>query len=49
MDLDKLTSVDLKLNNYDDTTFDLKWTDSDKFAIGRRSTCSSGTPTVCCR
>jgi len=36
MDLDKLTSVDLKLNNYDDTTFDLKWTDSDRFAIGRR-------------
>lgn len=36
MGLRELTSVDLKLNNYDDQTFDLKWTDSDKFEIGRR-------------
>jgi uncharacterized protein len=36
MDLDKLTSADVKLNNYDDKTFDLKWTDSDTFAIGKR-------------
>jgi phage protein D len=36
MDLDKLTSVDLKLNNYDDQKFDLKWTDSDTFAIGKQ-------------
>ena len=35
MDLDKLTSAELKLNNYDDQTFDLKWTDSDTFAIGK--------------
>jgi phage protein D len=35
MDLDKLTSAELKLNNYDDQTFDLKWTDSDAFAIGK--------------
>jgi uncharacterized protein len=36
MDVEELTSVDLKLNNYDDRTFDLKWSDSDKFRIGAK-------------
>jgi phage protein D len=36
MDVADLTSVDLKLNNYDDRTFDLKWSDSDKFRIGAK-------------
>jgi phage protein D len=36
LDLAELTSVDLKLNNYDDTTFDLKWSESDLFRIGSR-------------
>jgi uncharacterized protein len=36
MDVKELTSVDLKLNNYDDRTFDLKWSDSDKFKIGAK-------------
>lgn len=36
MDLEKLTSVDVKLNNYDAEKFDLKWTDTDTFAIGRQ-------------
>lgn len=34
MELKKLTSVDLKLNNYDDTTFDLKWSDTEQFRLG---------------
>lgn len=34
MELKKLTSVDIKLNNYDDTTFDLKWSDADQFRLG---------------
>ena len=36
MELDKVDSVDLKLNNYDDTTFDLKWSDADFFRLGHR-------------
>jgi len=36
MSLEELASVDLKLNNYDDTTFDLKWSDSPKFRLGSR-------------
>src|SRR5262249_9819901 len=36
MDLKDLTTADLKFNNYDDTTFDLKWSDSDRFRIGAR-------------
>ncbi|MGO4362944.1 phage late control D family protein [Terrabacter sp. RAF57] len=34
MELKKLTSVDIRLNNYDDTTFDLKWSDADQFRLG---------------
>jgi phage protein D len=34
MDIDELASVDLKLNNYDDTTFDLKWSDSELLRLG---------------
>jgi len=36
MDLKELTSVDLKINNYDDTAFDLKWSERAEFAIGNR-------------
>jgi len=37
LDSDDLSSVDLKLNNYDDTTFDLMtWLDSDLFRLGNR-------------
>jgi len=36
MDIDALASVDLKLNNYDDTAFDLKWSDSELFRLGNR-------------
>jgi phage protein D len=36
MDVNDLTSVDLKLNNYDDRTFDLKWSDSDAFRVGAK-------------
>jgi phage protein D len=42
MDVDNLTSVDLKLNNYDDRRFDLKWSDSDRFKIGARVTVELG-------
>jgi phage protein D len=35
-DIDELASVDLKLNNYDDKTFDLKWSDSELFRLGNR-------------
>lgn len=34
MGLKEATSVDLKLNNYDDQTFDLKWSDADQFRLG---------------
>lgn len=34
MGLKEMTSVDLKLNNYDDTTFDLKWSDAAQFRLG---------------
>lgn len=37
MSIDELTSVDVKLNNYDDTTFDLKWSDSPQFQIGNQA------------
>jgi phage protein D len=36
LDLEDLDSVEIKLNNYDDTAFDLKWSDSDQFALGNR-------------
>lgn len=36
MALDELDSADLKLNNYDDTTFDLKWSDSELFQLSHR-------------
>jgi phage protein D len=36
MELDKVDSVDLKLNNYDDTKFDLKWSDADLFRLNKR-------------
>lgn len=36
LDIDELASVDLKLNNYDDTAFELKWSDSDRFRVGSR-------------
>jgi phage protein D len=36
MDIDELASVDLKLNNYDDTAFDLKWSDSELLRLGSR-------------
>ncbi len=42
MDVKNLTSVDLKLNNYDDRSFDLKWTDSDTFKIGAKVHVSLG-------
>ena len=34
MGLKEMTSADLKLNNYDDRTFDLKWSDSEDFRLG---------------
>ena len=36
MSLDEVDSVDIKLNNYDDTTFDLKWSDAELFRLGHR-------------
>ncbi len=36
MSLTELASVDLKINNYDDTAFDLKWSEREEFAIGNR-------------
>jgi len=42
LDAENLTSVDLKLNNYDDRRFKLKWSDSDKFKIGARVTVKLG-------
>ncbi len=50
MAMKEMTSVDLKLNNYDDRTFDLKWSDSPTSsgsAAGRTS--SWATPSRCCR
>lgn len=35
LSVDELASVDIKLNNYDDSTFDLKWSDSDLFRLGK--------------
>lgn len=34
MTFNEMTSVDIKLNNYDDTAFDLKWSDAEKFRLG---------------
>jgi phage protein D len=34
MGLQEMTSVDLKLNNYDEVKFDLKWSDSAQFRLG---------------
>jgi phage protein D len=34
MGLKEMTSADLKMNNYDDLTFDLKWSDSAQFRLG---------------
>lgn len=42
MDEENLTSVDLKLNNYDDRAFDLKWSETDDFRIGKRVRISLG-------
>ena len=36
LDIDELASVDVKLNNYDDTSFDLKWSDAKLFRLGSR-------------
>jgi Bacteriophage probable baseplate hub protein len=36
LDLQELDSAEIKLNNYDDTAFDLKWSDSDQFQLGNR-------------
>jgi uncharacterized protein len=36
LDLNQLDRVEIKLNNYDDTAFDLKWSDSDLFELGNR-------------
>ena len=36
LDTDELASVDVKLNNYDDTAFDLKWSDTSFFRLGNR-------------
>ena len=36
MGLEEVTSVDVKFNNYDDTTFDLKWSERDELKIGNR-------------
>ena len=36
LDIDELASVDVKLNNYDDRTFDLKWSDHKLFRLGNR-------------
>ena len=36
MSLDEISSVDLRLNNFDARTFDLKWSDSDRFRLGGR-------------
>jgi uncharacterized protein len=35
LSVDELASVDVRLNNYDDSTFDLKWSDSDLFRLGK--------------
>jgi|tagenome__1003787_1003787.scaffolds.fasta_scaffold20878692_2 phage protein D len=37
LSLDEIDTVDLKLNNFDDTTFDLKWSDADLFELGHRA------------
>jgi uncharacterized protein len=36
MTFNEMTSAEIKLNNYDDTTYDLKWSDSPKFRLGSR-------------
>lgn len=36
LSLDEVASVDVKLNNYDDTAFELKWSDSKLFRLGNR-------------
>jgi phage protein D len=36
MDIDAIASVDLKLNNRDDTGCAVKWSDSDRFQVGNR-------------
>ena len=36
LSLDEIHSVDVRLNNYDDTAFDLKWSDDKLFRIGGR-------------
>jgi phage protein D len=36
MPFNEMTSVDVKLNNFDDTAFDLKWSDAEQFRLGSR-------------
>lgn len=36
LDIKELDFVEIKLNNYDDTAFDLKWSDSELFKLGNR-------------
>lgn len=36
MDIDAIASVELKLNNYNHTACAVKWSDSDRFAVGNR-------------
>jgi phage protein D len=36
MKLNELTSASIKLNNYDDTVFDLRWSDKDELQLGNR-------------
>lgn len=36
LDRKDLTSAELKFNNYDDTTFELKWSDKELFELGNR-------------
>jgi Bacteriophage probable baseplate hub protein len=36
LDIDNVSTAEMTVNNYDDKTFELKWSDSDLFSIGNR-------------
>ena len=36
MTFNEMTSAEVKLNNFDDTAYDLKWSDADKLRLGSR-------------
>ena len=45
MDMENMTSADLTINNWDDTEYEFKFSETPTFDLGNRVTSSSATPT----